>query len=144
MRVWSLRTSTRFKPPILFGRKVVIFSACKLPSNKLLDHRKLLRYAKATLDRYVANDYILVYFHHGLKSHNKPPFSFVIDVYHELGRSPSEGEKNDCSDTTYVNRCIQNLTEVYRRYDTCLQMLTDGRSVLGDEGVNNYKKKTSL
>jgi len=69
-----------------FGRKVVIFSACKLPSNKLLDHRKLLRYAKATLDRYVANDYILVYFHHGLKSHNKPPFSFVIDVYHELDR----------------------------------------------------------
>ena len=68
-----------------FGRKVIIFSACKLPSNKILDANKLLRYLKSTLDRYVTSDYILVYFHHGLRSHNKPPLSWLRDAYYELG-----------------------------------------------------------
>ena len=71
-----------------FGRKVIIFNACKLPSNKILDANKLLRYCKLTLDRYVISDYILVYFHHGLRSHNKPPLSFLRDAYYDLGMTP--------------------------------------------------------
>ena len=70
-----------------FGRKVIIFNAVKLPSNKILDANKLLRYLKSTLDLYVSNDYILVYFHHGLKSHNKPPLSWLKDAYYELGKT---------------------------------------------------------
>ena len=69
-----------------FGRKVILFSCVKLPSNKILDPNKLLRYLKFTLDRYVSNDYILVYFHYGLRSHNKPPMSLLKDLYNELGR----------------------------------------------------------
>ena len=76
-----------------FGRKVIIFNAVKLPSNKILDGNKMLRYLKSTLDRYVANDYIIVYFHFGLKSHNKPPFSILKEIYYELGASGYDADR---------------------------------------------------
>jgi len=76
-----------------FGRKVIIFNACKLPSNKILDANKLLRYLKSTLDRYVTSDYILVYFHHGLRSHNKPTYSWLRDIYYELDRKYKKNMK---------------------------------------------------
>lgn len=67
-------------------RPVIVVSACKLPSNKVLDQGKFLKYLKHTLDKYVESDYSLVYLHHGLHSGNKPNMSFVIDAYKEFDR----------------------------------------------------------
>lgn len=39
-----------------------------------------------TLDRYVENDYTLVYFHHGLTSLNKPPLSWLWQAYKAFDR----------------------------------------------------------
>nr|XP_039254797.1 rho GTPase-activating protein 1-like isoform X2 [Styela clava] len=70
----------------LQGRPVILVSACKLPSNKVLDQGKFLKYLKHTLNKYVESDYSLVYLHHGLHSGNKPTMSFVIDAYKEFDR----------------------------------------------------------
>lgn len=70
----------------VFGRKVIVFSACKLPPKTELDHARLLEYMRHTLDQYVENDYIIVYFHHGMTSKNKPKLSWMVQVYRELDR----------------------------------------------------------
>ncbi|XP_070190826.1 rho GTPase-activating protein 8-like isoform X3 [Littorina saxatilis] len=70
----------------LYGRKVIVVSACKLPSNKNFDHQRLLEYIKHTLDKYVEQDYVLVYFHYGLHSSNKPKLSWLLQAYRELNR----------------------------------------------------------
>uniref|UniRef100_T1JB81 Rho-GAP domain-containing protein n=1 Tax=Strigamia maritima TaxID=126957 RepID=T1JB81_STRMM len=69
-----------------YGRKVIVISACRLPSNKTLNHDTLLRYLMHTLDQYVENDYSLVYFHYGLNSKNKPSLSWLWRAYKAFGR----------------------------------------------------------
>ncbi|KAK5847976.1 hypothetical protein PBY51_017063 [Eleginops maclovinus] len=69
-----------------FGRKVIVFNACRMPPHHELDHHKLLMYLKGTLDQYVESDYTLIYFHHGLTSENKPSLSWLRDAYREFDR----------------------------------------------------------
>ncbi|XP_022255730.1 rho GTPase-activating protein 8-like isoform X2 [Limulus polyphemus] len=69
-----------------YGRKVIVISACKLPSNKELNHAKFLRYLMFTLDQFVENDYTLVYFHHGLNSKNKPSLGWLWAAYKAFDR----------------------------------------------------------
>ncbi|KAE8281112.1 Rho GTPase-activating protein 8 Rho-type GTPase-activating protein 8 [Larimichthys crocea] len=64
-----------------YGRKLIIFSSCCLPPSHQLNHRRLLEYLKFTLDQYVEMDYILVYFHHGLRSSNKPSLKWLREAY---------------------------------------------------------------
>ncbi|XP_042259443.1 rho GTPase-activating protein 8-like isoform X2 [Thunnus maccoyii] len=69
-----------------YGRKLIIFSSCCLPPSHQLNHRRLLEYLKFTLDQYVEMDYILVYFHYGLKSSNKPSLRWLREAYSEFDR----------------------------------------------------------
>ncbi|XP_046391007.1 rho GTPase-activating protein 1 isoform X1 [Ischnura elegans] len=69
-----------------YGRKVIVVSACRLPSNKEMDHARFLRYLMYTLDKYVEEDYSLVYFHYGLTSRNKPPLSWLWQAYRAFDR----------------------------------------------------------
>ncbi|EPY83995.1 Rho-GTPase-activating protein isoform 1-like protein [Camelus ferus] len=69
-----------------YGRKIIVFSACRMPPSHQLDHSKLLGYLKHTLDQYVESDYTLIYLHHGLTSDNKPSLSWLRDAYREFDR----------------------------------------------------------
>lgn len=69
-----------------FGRKVIVFNACRMPPQHQLDHHKLLMYLKGTLDQYVESDYTLIYFHHGLTSENKPSLGWLREAYREFDR----------------------------------------------------------
>ncbi|KAF7207061.1 transcript variant X4 [Nothobranchius furzeri] len=69
-----------------FGRKVIVFNACRMPPQHQLDHHKLLLYLKGTLDQYVESDYTVIYFHHGLTSENKLPLGWFVDAYREFDR----------------------------------------------------------
>lgn len=69
-----------------YGRKLIVFSSCCLPPSHQLNHRRLLEYLKFTLDQYVEMDYILVYFHHGLRSSNKPSMKWLREAYSEFDR----------------------------------------------------------
>ena len=44
------------------------------------------RYLRYTLDKYVENDYTVVYFHFGLCSTNKPSVSWLKRAYNEFDR----------------------------------------------------------
>ena len=44
------------------------------------------RYLRYTLDKYVENDYTVVYFHFGLRSANKPSVSWLKRAYNEFDR----------------------------------------------------------
>ncbi|XP_041636773.1 rho GTPase-activating protein 8-like [Cheilinus undulatus] len=69
-----------------YGRKLIVFSSCCLPPSHQLNHRRLLEYLKFMLDQYVEMDYILVYFHHGLRSSNKPSLKWLREAYSEFDR----------------------------------------------------------
>uniref|UniRef100_A0A3P8UGF0 Rho GTPase activating protein 8 n=1 Tax=Amphiprion percula TaxID=161767 RepID=A0A3P8UGF0_AMPPE len=69
-----------------FGRKLISFSSCLLPPSHLLNHRRLLEYLRFTLDQYVEMDYILVCFHHRLRSRNKPSLNWLHQAYGEFDR----------------------------------------------------------
>uniref|UniRef100_A0A3Q3FKV7 Rho GTPase activating protein 8 n=2 Tax=Labrus bergylta TaxID=56723 RepID=A0A3Q3FKV7_9LABR len=69
-----------------YGRKLIVFSSCCLPPSHQLNHRRLLEFLKFTLDQYVEMDYILVYFHHGLRSSNKPSLKWLREAYSEFDR----------------------------------------------------------
>ncbi|KAI5640376.1 divergent CRAL/TRIO domain-containing protein [Phthorimaea operculella] len=68
------------------GRRIIVVSACRLPPTKLLHPDKLLRYLMFTLDKYVEQDYSVVYFHYGLTSKNKPPLSWLWKAYKAFDR----------------------------------------------------------
>jgi len=44
------------------------------------------RYLRYTLDKYVENDYTVVYFHFGLNSANKPSVSWLKRAYSDFDR----------------------------------------------------------
>lgn len=44
------------------------------------------RYIRHTLDQYVEEDYVIVYFHYGLSSRNKPKLSWLMQAYKEFDR----------------------------------------------------------
>ncbi|ODN02498.1 Rho GTPase-activating protein 1 [Orchesella cincta] len=69
-----------------YGRKIIVVAACKLPSDKSFNHQRFLRYLLYTLDKYVEQDYSLVYFHHGLNSKNKPSYTWLIQAYRAFER----------------------------------------------------------
>lgn len=69
-----------------YGRNVIVISACRLPSNKELNHPKFLRYLMYTLDQFVESDYTLVYFHHGLNSKNKPSLGWLWTAFRTFDR----------------------------------------------------------
>ncbi|XP_065190519.1 rho GTPase-activating protein 1-like [Sycon ciliatum] len=75
------------------GRQVVVFFAHRLPAKEEIDHERLLEYMFHTLDNIVESDYTLVYFHHGLRSSNKPGMKWAIRVYRELDRSYKKNVK---------------------------------------------------
>ncbi|XP_022122349.1 rho GTPase-activating protein 1 [Pieris rapae] len=68
------------------GRKIIVISACRLPPSKDVHPDFLLRFLMHTLDKYVEQDYSVVYFHHGLSSVNKPPFSWLWKAYKAFDR----------------------------------------------------------
>ncbi|XP_070785198.1 rho GTPase-activating protein 8-like [Enoplosus armatus] len=77
-----------------YGRKLITFSSCCLPPSHQLNHQRLLEYLKFTLDQYVEMDYILVYFHYGLRSSNKPSLKWLREAYNEFDRKYKKNLKS--------------------------------------------------
>ncbi|CAB3404988.1 unnamed protein product [Caenorhabditis bovis] len=68
------------------GRPIIVVYAYRLPSSKEIDHSRLLRYMQHIFDKVVELDYTIVYFHYGLRSHNKPPIRWLFQAYKMLDR----------------------------------------------------------
>lgn len=68
------------------GRKIIVVYACKLPPVTNINHSHFLQYLIHTLDRYVEQDYSLIYFHYGLNSKNKPSIAWLWQAYKAFDR----------------------------------------------------------
>ncbi|XP_038636115.1 rho GTPase-activating protein 8-like isoform X2 [Scyliorhinus canicula] len=110
-----------------YGRKLVIFSCCRMPPSHQLNHRKLLEYLKYTLDKYVESDYILVYFHFGLRSSNKPSLSWLQNAYKEFDRKYKKNLKAlyVVHPTNFI-RVLWNIFKPLIRYDEKLRASQKG------------------
>ncbi|KAM7542366.1 hypothetical protein Aperf_G00000007666 [Anoplocephala perfoliata] len=69
------------------GRKVVVFSACRLPDFDKDVYQRLYDYIRKTLEQYVANDYSLVYFHYGFTKEKRPPRRWMLQAYRDFDRN---------------------------------------------------------
>ncbi|CAF0905843.1 unnamed protein product [Adineta steineri] len=79
-----------------FGRKTIVCSACRLPSEDVIKnsdfktiqkfHECLLKYFLRTFDQYVDVDYVIIYFHHGLRSYNRPSYGWLMKAYVRIDR----------------------------------------------------------
>ncbi|XP_039763166.1 rho GTPase-activating protein 1-like [Pararge aegeria] len=69
------------------GRRIIIISACHMPPSKDVHPDILLRYITSTLDKFVKQDYSVVYLHYGLTSKNKPPLSWLWKAYKAFDRN---------------------------------------------------------
>ncbi|CAF0885266.1 unnamed protein product [Rotaria sp. Silwood1] len=79
-----------------FGRKTIVCSACRLPHEDIIKHSEfktvdkfyncLLKYILRTFDQYVDMDYVIIYFHHGLRSYNRPSYGWLLNAYFHLDR----------------------------------------------------------
>jgi len=76
------------------GRKIILISACRFPSDRSLDFDRFLKYLTYELEKYVNMDYSLVYFHHGLSSRNKPTLRWMWEAYKQLDRNYKKNLKS--------------------------------------------------
>ncbi|CAF5164787.1 unnamed protein product, partial [Rotaria magnacalcarata] len=79
-----------------FGRKTIVCSACRLPHENIIKNSEfktvnkfydcLLKYILITFDQYVDMDYVIIYFHHGLCSYNRPAYGWLLSAYFNIDR----------------------------------------------------------
>uniref|UniRef100_A0A8K9X7D1 Rho GTPase activating protein 8 n=1 Tax=Oncorhynchus mykiss TaxID=8022 RepID=A0A8K9X7D1_ONCMY len=110
-----------------YGRKLVIFSSCLMPPSHQLNHHHLLQYLMYTLDQYVESDYTVVYFHHGLRSCNKPSLHWLRNAYREFDRKYKKNLKAlyVVHPTNFI-RIIWNIFQPLIRHDERLQAAQKG------------------
>ncbi|XP_052240817.1 rho GTPase-activating protein 8-like isoform X3 [Dreissena polymorpha] len=123
----------------IYGRKVIVFSACKLPPKTELDHGRLLEFMKHTVDQYVEMDYVIVYFHHGLTSKNKPKLSWMVQVYRELDRKYKKNLK--ALYLVHPTNFIKILYSIFKPFIRCLEIWNLGRDYFGEQSRAKFGKK---
>eukprot|EP00123_Amoebidium_parasiticum_P017763 comp23981_c0_seq1/m.42558 comp23981_c0_seq1/g.42558 ORF comp23981_c0_seq1/g.42558 comp23981_c0_seq1/m.42558 type:complete len:396 (-) comp23981_c0_seq1:347-1534(-) len=76
------------------GRPVVVFSACRLPGQGVINMDALIEYMVVQLDKVVQSDYVIVYFHAGLSPDCRPGIGWIYKVWRTLTRSYKKNLKN--------------------------------------------------
>ncbi|CAG9800484.1 unnamed protein product [Chironomus riparius] len=69
------------------GQPIIAIYACRLPERKNLNNLLFIDFIIKTMEQYVQNDYVIAYFHQGLKDISKPSLGFLWSSYKELDRS---------------------------------------------------------
>lgn len=69
------------------GQPIIAIYACRLPERKNLNNQLFIDFIISTMEQYVQNDYVIAYFHQGLKDISKPSLGFLWNSYKELDRN---------------------------------------------------------
>ncbi|XP_039448421.1 rho GTPase-activating protein 68F [Culex pipiens pallens] len=69
------------------GQPIIAIYACSLPERKDLNTNIFIDFIIKSMEEFVQNDYIIAYFHQGMKDNNKPSLQFLWNSYKELDRS---------------------------------------------------------
>lgn len=67
------------------GQHIFAIFACLLPPKTEINNAAFIKFIIRKMEAYVQNDYVLVYFHQGLR--DKPSINFLWNAYKELDRS---------------------------------------------------------
>lgn len=78
------------------GQHIFAIYACLLPPKKEINNSAFIKFIIQKMEAYVQNDYVLVYFHQGLKDDSKPSVGFLWNSYKELDRSFKKNLKRLC------------------------------------------------
>lgn len=92
------------------GQHIFAIYACRLPDKKDLTGTTFIEYIIKQMEPYVQNDYVIVYFHQGLKEDNTPSMKFLWNSYKDLDRSFRKNlKKLYVVHSTWIFRGIWNL-----------------------------------
>ncbi|XP_055321076.1 rho GTPase-activating protein 68F [Sitodiplosis mosellana] len=69
------------------GQHIFAIYACRLPERQELNGHIFIEFIITQMKPYVHDDYVIVYFHQGLKEANKPSIQFLWNSYRELDRN---------------------------------------------------------
>lgn len=69
------------------GQHIFAIYACLLPAKKEINNSAFIKFIIRKMEAYVQNDYVLVYFHQGLKDDSRPSVNFLWNSYKELDRN---------------------------------------------------------
>ncbi|XP_053683950.1 rho GTPase-activating protein 68F isoform X1 [Sabethes cyaneus] len=69
------------------GQPIIAIYACSLPERKDLNTSIFIDFIIKSMEEFVQNDYIIAYFHQGMKDNSKPSLQFLWNSYKELDRS---------------------------------------------------------
>lgn len=69
------------------GQHIFAIFACRLPPKSELNNSAFIHFIIQKMEAFVQNDYVLVYFHQGLRDNSKPSVDFLWNSYKELDRS---------------------------------------------------------
>ncbi|XP_052862539.1 rho GTPase-activating protein 68F [Anopheles cruzii] len=69
------------------GQPIIAIYACRLPERKDLNSSIFIDFIIKSMEEFVQNDYIIAYFHQGMKDNSKPALPFLWNSYKELDRS---------------------------------------------------------
>jgi Rho GTPase-activating protein 1 len=94
------------------GQPIIAIYACRLPETKNLNNQLFIDFIISTMEQYVQNDYVIAYFHQGLKDISKPSLGFLWNSYKELDRNFKKNLKQ-----LYVNISFKNTYYSYIQND---------------------------
>ncbi|XP_037934127.1 rho GTPase-activating protein 68F isoform X2 [Teleopsis dalmanni] len=142
------------------GRHIFGIYASRFPEKSQME--RFIRDVIKEIEPFVENDYILVYFHQGLKEDNKPSAQFLWNSYKELDRNFRKNLKNlYVVHPTWFIRVIWNffspfISEKFRKKLVYISSLDELRQALGlcklklpdnicdiDDKLNSNRKYTS-
>lgn len=131
----SNRTKCDFLGTDKQGQHIFAIYASRFPEKNQME--KFIRELIKEIEPYVENDYILVYFHQGLKDENKPSAQFLWNSYKELDRNFRKNLKNlYVVHPTWFIRVIWNffrpfISDKFRRKLVYISTLDELRQALG-------------
>lgn len=68
------------------GLHIFAIYACNFPSQNTIPPNVIIELIIDEMKQYVENDYVLAYFHQGMKADSKPSVKFLWNSYNELDR----------------------------------------------------------
>lgn len=131
----SVKTKCDFLGTDKQGRHIFAIYAYRFPDKSQLD--KFVRDIIKEMEPYVENDYIMVYFHQGLKEDNKPSVQFLWNCYKELDRNFRKNLKSlYVVHPTWFIRAVWNffrpfISEKFRKKLIYISSLDELRQALG-------------
>lgn len=129
------------------GQHIFAIYACRLPDKSQLNGTTFIEYIIKQMEPYVQNDYVIVYFHQGLKDDNKPSMQFLWNSYKELDRNFRKNlKKLYVVHPTFVIRFVWNLFRplISEKFKNKLVYISSLEELRQSLGLNHLKLPESI